>query len=157
MTNEEAALISRIKVTDEKNRPYGIIGADYNPLGVALSITIASTPVVPDRREISPETIFRLRCLDSTVVDDFGNKYEVCRVKDKKDGEHSAVLYVKAAGKPASKKVDLDKIAKYTFDCMVTEGMINPDCKLGAVKDRIDACIKAAAYFSDADPETRPE
>lgn len=57
-------------------------------------------------------------------------------------------------------KPDFDRISKYIFDCLVTENMVNPESKIGVVKDFIKACVRAAAFLDNnhyADPETRPE
>lgn len=41
---------------------------------------------------------------------------------------------------------NFDGMAKYIFDCMVSEDLINPNCKIGTAKSRIAAFLKAASY-----------
>ena len=148
---QNQALAQRIRVRDIRGKSYKVTDANYSALAVTLDVEI-EPQITPDLSPINEACLMAAK-----IVDGCGSVYAVKEIECSPDIEHSLVFKVEPEKKPTAKMVDLDKIAKYTFDCMVTESMINPDCKLGAVKDRIDGCIKAAAYFSNADPETRPE
>lgn len=100
------------------------------------------------------------------VVDDQGVVYRVADASASTEIGHSVVLNVEPVKRPLKDyfnqagKPDFDGMAKYIFGCMVAENLLNPECKIGTVKTRLEGFLRAAAYLeniSDANPEPRPE
>lgn len=100
------------------------------------------------------------------VVDDQGTVYRVVDATASPDRNYSVILSIEKVKKPLkdyfyqAERPDFDKIAKYIFDCLVTENMVNPECKIGVVKDFINACVRAATYLDNnhhADPDAQCE
>lgn len=150
---QNQALAQRIRVRDIRGKSYKVTDANYSPLAVTLDVEI-EPQITPDLSPINEACLMAAK-----IVDGRGSVYAVkeIEIEFSSDIEYSLVFKVEPEKKPTAKMVDLDKMAKYTFDCMVAEGMINPDFKLGAVKDLIDGCIKTAAYFFNADPDAQCE
>lgn len=87
------------------------------------------------------------------VVDDQGNVYRVANASPSVEIGHSLVLNVEPVKKPLKDclnqagKPDFDEVAKRLFHYMAAENLLNPDCKIGYVKDRVGDALRAAVYL----------
>lgn len=150
-----------------------LMNAEINDLkGTKYSVGVVNAEGDTIKMSIIPEVQFRdvrfsqAEMMLAKVVDSKGVVYRVTDVTASPERGYPMLVSIEPV-KPTFKdcmyqagRPDFDGISKYIFDCLVTENMVNPECKIGVVKDFINACVRAATYLDNnrhADPETRPE
>lgn len=154
----QMAALMNADISDLKGAEYAVSEVDIDDNTVKISI-------VP-KVHFCDVRFSRVEMMPAKVVDSKGAVYRVTDVTASPELGYPMLVSIEPV-KPTFKdciyqaeRPDFDGIAKYIFDCMVTENLINPDCKIGVIKDRIKAFVKASAYLDNnrhADPETRPE
>lgn len=157
--NGEITMID-VKVYDSDFHPYKVLSAFTDPRSASIEVRIEP------QKTSDISLMNRNFLMGAKIVDDRGSEYRVAEIHCNTDIEHSMVLNVEPVKKSLkdciykADRPDFDGIAKYIFDCMVSENLINPECKIGTAKDRIKAFVRASAYLDNnphANPEPLPE
>lgn len=149
-----------VKVYDSDFHPYKVLSAFTDPRSASIEVRIEP------QKTSDISLMNRNFLMGAKIVDDRGSEYRVAEIHCNPDIEHSMVLNVEPVKKSLkdciyqADRPDFDRMAKYIFDCMVAEDLLNPDCKIGIAKGRINGFLRSAAYLeniSDANTEPRPE